>query len=87
MALPTLRPASETSAVILPSSSLPSEAADAALPFSVYTEDRYFLSGASDQVAYTYKKLGGDVLDIELTKEQVYSAYQESHPFQTHPTP
>jgi len=78
MALPTLRPASETSAVILPSASLPSEAEDAALPFSVYTEDRYFLSGASDQVAYTYKKLGGDVLDIELTKEQVYSAYQES---------
>jgi len=78
MALPTLRPASKTSAVILPSASLPSEAEDAAFPFSVYTEDNYFLSGASDQVAYTYKKLGGDVLDIELTKEQVYSAYQES---------
>ena len=78
MALPTLRPASETSAVILPSASLWSEAEDAAFPFSVYTEDNYFLSGASDQVAYTYKKLGGDVLDIELTKEQVYSAYQES---------
>jgi hypothetical protein len=28
-------------------------------------------------VAYTYRKLGGDVLDIELTKEQVYAAYQE----------
>jgi len=78
MALPTLRPVSETSAVVLPSASLPSEAADAAFPFTVYTDDQYFLSGASDQVAYTYRKLGGDVLDIELTKEQAYAAYQEA---------
>ena len=78
MALPTLTPASQTSAVVLPSASLPSEAESAAFPFSVYTSERYFLSGAADQVAYTYRKLGGDVLDIELTKEQVYAAYQES---------
>ena len=37
-----------------------------------------FLSGSADQVAYTYKKLGGDVLDIELTKEQVFAAYEEA---------
>ena len=82
MALPTLRPTSQTSAVTLPSGSEWEEAKDAAVdgdfPFSVYTTDTFFLSGASDQVAYTYKKLGGDVLDIELTKEQVYSAYQEA---------
>ena len=78
MALPTLTPASATSAVILPSSSLASDVEDASLPFSVYTEDTYFLSGAADQVAYTYRKLGGDVLDIELTKEQVFSSYQEA---------
>ena len=78
MALPTLSPTSQTSAVILPSASLPSEAASAAFPFTVYTGDQYFLSGASDQVAYTYRKLGGDVLDVEITKEQVYAAYQES---------
>jgi len=78
MALPTLTPASTTSAITLPSASLPAAAAAAAFPFSVYTADDYFLSGAADQVAYTYKKLGGDVLDIELTKEQVFSAYQEA---------
>ena len=78
MALPTLTPASTISAVILPSASLPSDAESAAFPFSVYTADDYFLSGAADQVAYTYKKLGGDVLDIELTQEQVFSAYQEA---------
>jgi len=78
MAFPTLTPSSRTSAVTLPSASLPSEAAAASFPFTVYTSDQYFLSGASDQVAYTYRKLGGDVLDIELTKEQVYAAYQEA---------
>ena len=82
MALPTLSPISQTSAVILPSASLASEAEAASFPFDVYasgaTKDQYFLSGAADQVAYTYRKLGGDVLDIEITKEQVFAAYQES---------
>ena len=36
------------------------------------------MSGASDQVAYTYKKLGGDVVDIELTPSNVYAAYEEA---------
>ena len=31
-----------------------------------------------DQVAYTYKKLGGDVLDLEITEYQIYSAYEEA---------
>jgi len=37
-----------------------------------------FKAGAVDQVAYTYKKLGGDVLDIELTEGNVYAAYEEA---------
>ena len=78
MATPTLLPASQTSAVILPSGSTPALAAAATFPFDVYTDDQFFLTGAADQVAYTYAKLGGDVLDIELTKEQVFSAYQEA---------
>jgi len=78
VAVPTLNPASQTSAITLPSSSLVSSVASAALPFGIYQGDSYFLSGAADQVAYTYKKLGGDVLDVELTKEQVYTAYEES---------
>ena len=78
MSEPTLTPVSQTSAVILPSSSTPAQAEAATFPFSVYTSDRFFLSGAADQVAYTYHKLGGDVLDIELVKEQVFSSYQEA---------
>ena len=42
------------------------------------TQADAFLSGSADQVAYTYRKLGGDVLDIELTKEQVFAAYEEA---------
>ena len=65
----------------------------ASFPFGIYTNVDYwfdndgnkeqaqvdtFLQGAADQVAYTYRKLGGDVLDIELTKEQVFAAYEEA---------
>jgi len=78
MATPTFTPTSQTSAITLSSGSTPAIAAAASFPFSVYTSDQYFLSGASDQVAYVYKKLGGDVLDIELSSSQVFAAYQES---------
>ena len=37
-----------------------------------------FLRGAADQVSYVYKKLGGDVLDLEITEGNVYAAYEES---------
>ena len=73
-----LSPSSQTSTVVLPTGSDPGHAAAATFPFSVYTSDQYFLSGAADQVAFTYNKLGGDVLDVELTKEQVFSSYQEA---------
>ena len=78
MSEPTLTPVSQTSKVILTSSATPAQAAAATFTFSVYTSDRFFLSGAADQVAYTFHKLGGDVLDIELTSDQIFSAYQES---------
>ena len=37
-----------------------------------------FLSGAADQVNYTYQKLGGDILDIELSDGNIYAAYEEA---------
>ena len=63
MSYPTLTPTSQTSAVVLPSGSNPAVAAGASYPFAVYKTDQYFLSGAADQVEYTYRKRGGDVLD------------------------
>ena len=76
--MPTnLSPSSTLSAVILPSTGSTSDVA-ATLPFGMYTGSAEFLNGAADQVAYTYKKLGGDVVDIELTVGNVYSAYEEA---------
>ena len=76
--MPTnLSPVSQTSAVILPSTGS-TTAVTGAVPFGVYTGSAAFLSGASAQVSYVYKKLGGDVVDIELTPANVYAAYEEA---------
>jgi len=72
-----LNPKSETSAIILPATGTYSSVA-AAVPFGIYTGSSDFLSGAMLQVPYVYKKLGGDVVDIELTAENVYAAYEEA---------
>jgi len=89
MAVPTLTPARTTSAVVLPSTGTVELTNDGAgntnlYPFGLYTDtssdqfSRYFVTGASDQVAYVYKKLGGDILDIELTTGNIYTAYEEA---------
>ena len=76
--MPTqLNPKSETSTVILTSTGSADKVASA-VPFGMYTGSSDFLSGAASQVAYVYKKLGGDVVDIELTPANVYSAYEEA---------
>ena len=76
MAVPKLNPASTTNTNVLPPTGSTQNVA-ATLPFGIYSTAA-FLSGAVDQVAYTYKKLGGDVLDIELVEGNVYSAYEEA---------
>jgi hypothetical protein len=77
MALPVLTPASTTTTVRLSASATAAEASVVSnYPFSIYTTDQYFLTGAAEQVAFVYKMLGGDVLDIELTNQNVFSAYQ-----------
>ena len=88
MALPSLTPSSTSSKSILPSTGSTIATADGSgnasnYPIGLYTtggdlENTNFMSGAADQVAYVFKKLGGDVLDIELTPANVYSAYEES---------
>ena len=76
--MPTnLSPKSQTSAIVLTSTGSTALVA-AGVPFGMYTGSTDFLSGASDQVAYIYRKLGGDVVDIELTPNNVYSAYEEA---------
>jgi len=83
MSLPTLTPASTVSAIVLPITGAVTEV-NSLVPYKVYSDPEAslysvdFLSGASSQVAYVYKKLGGDILDVELTTGNVYSAYEEA---------
>jgi len=83
MAVPTLTPSSQTSKVILPSTGALGEVTATNLPFGYYATsgvlaDDNFVAGAVEQVSYTYRKLGGDVLDIELKTQNVYAAYEEA---------
>jgi hypothetical protein len=76
--MPTnLQPLSETSAIIL-SSTGSAHDVPAAVPFGIYSDSQYFLTGAAKQVDFVYKRLGGDVIDIELTNANVYAAYEEA---------
>lgn len=77
MSLPTLRPTSTTSAIVLPETGSEANVVSA-LPLGVYSASTEFLTGAAAQVAFTYKRLGGDVLDIELTEQNVYAAYEDA---------
>tara|TARA_Y100000996_G_C22546873_1_gene652177 strand:- start:1184 stop:2473 length:1290 start_codon:yes stop_codon:yes gene_type:complete len=77
MSHPELTPKSNLSKVILSSTGSVDDVTSA-LPYGIYTSNTDFISGAADQVAYTYKKLGGDVLDIELTNANVYASYEEA---------
>jgi len=83
MSLPTLLPASNSSKSILPETGSHGNV-NKSLPYKIYSANSSvlfsgnFVSGAVDQVAYTHKKLGGDILDIELTEGNIYSAYEEA---------
>jgi hypothetical protein len=76
-ALPTLSPASQMSKSILPATGTAGDVA-ATLPLGIYSSSDPFLSGAADQVAYTYSKIGGNILDIELKASNVYANYEEA---------
>jgi hypothetical protein len=77
MSFPSLTPTSTTSAVILPATGTAGDV-QASLAINFYGSDSSFQAGAAAQVAFTYKRLGGDVLDIELKAENVYNHYEEA---------
>jgi hypothetical protein len=83
--MPTnLQPKSTVSSMVLPATGTLT-AVSTTLAYGIYTSAgladpgvRSFLSGAVDQVAYVYNKLGGNVLDLEITPSNVYNAYEEA---------
>ena len=83
MSLPTLTPASTVSAIVLPVTGTAANV-NGAVPYKIYSDETSsmysseFISGAVDQVSYVYKKLGGDVLDLEITEGNVYASYEEA---------
>lgn len=77
-AKPVLTPVSNTNISALSSSATPANAASFTYPMGVYSANTAFLSGAAAQVAFVYQRLGGDILDIELKNEMVYSSYEEA---------
>lgn len=84
MSTTNLSPVSVTSSIVLPASGTfigqgaGGPEVKSGVVFGIYTGSVSFITGAQDQVAYVYKKLGGEVLDIEITEAQVYAAYEES---------
>ena len=83
MATPTLTPAASASAVALPETgSLSNAGTSTNYPYGMYVtgdlSDVNFVTGAAEQVNYTFRKLGGDVLDIELTEKNIFAAYEEA---------
>ena len=79
MSFPDLTPTSTQSAITLPETSTDSDAdIKSSLAIGHYTGSAAFLLGAKAQVAFTYKRLGGDILDIELTAKNVYNHYEEA---------
>jgi hypothetical protein len=76
MSFPDLTPTSTLSAIVLPESGVLSDVTDS-LAIGFYNTDA-FVTGAVAQVAYTYKRLGGDILDIEITAKNVYNHYEEA---------
>ena len=78
MSFPDLTPTSTVSAITLPETSSDADVdITSSLAVGFYT-DAAFILGAKAQVAYTYKRLGGDVLDIEITAKNVYNHYEEA---------
>lgn len=74
---PDLSPRSTSSKVILPRTGSFDRVVES-LPIGVYSNSPSFITGAVDQVAYTFKMMGGDSLDLEITDCSVYAAYEDA---------
>jgi len=74
-----LYPTSSVSSVVLPETASYTDVNTVThpLPFGVYSSDE-FKRGAASQVAFTFQRMGGNTLDLEIDKYSVFAAYEES---------
>ena len=47
-------------------------------PFGVYDSDLHFIEEADSIVLYVKRRLGDDVLSVELTSKQIWANFEES---------
>ena len=77
---PVLSPVQQTSPYVLKSTGSYSLVTLSSVPYGIYLNgalsSSQWASGAVAQVSYTYKMLGGDVLDVELTENNIYTSYE-----------
>lgn len=78
-AAPTLVPVQTDSVSVLPEFGSVTDVVSMT-PLGVYTSGPLYsadyISGAADQVTYTYRRLGGNIMDIELQPSNIYSFYE-----------
>ena len=49
-----------------------------ATPFGIYDLDDHFQHDADKMVVYVKRKLGDDILSVELTNKQIWANFEES---------
>ena len=47
-------------------------------PFAVFDSDSDFISDADSMVTFVKRKLGDDILSVELTSKQIWMCFEES---------
>ena len=50
----------------------------AATPFGIYDDDEHFIHEADKMVVYVKRKLGDDILSVELTNKQIWANFEEA---------
>ena len=47
-------------------------------PFGIYDAEASFVSASDGMVEYAYRKLGGSILQVELTNRDIYTCFEEA---------
>ena len=82
-AYPVLTPIQQSSVIALPQSGAFLDV-NIYVPQKIYSDptgplySAEFITGAVEQISYTYNRLGGNILDVELQTRNVYALYEQA---------